>query len=222
MEKQLKRTDFVNFEMTGYRGIDTHLTKAQNILKEVRVSSAKGRFVDRDRLSARLLSYVERINKLSNPNRYKRTEDQAFEQARQDALQAIWQAYQWVTVKVDASTLGEMDDDSHADVFLHTMGSKNPNMDFDTLPDPSPHASEVQIVSLDQIMEDSSHELNGEDQVRYDANHLHGLEWEAAPAEGFDDEEVHGFWRDPRELGAKPPTETVKPSQDKWSKLGVG
>ena len=206
MEKQLKRTDFVNFEMTGYRSIDTQLTKAQNILKKVRVTSAKGAVVDRDYLSARLLSYVERINKLSNPNRYKRTEDQAFEQGRKKALQAIWQAYQWVTVKVDASTLGEMDGDSHADVFLHTMGSKNPNMDFDTLPDPSPHASEVQIVSLDAMIDNAKDEETGTDLVVTALDHLDDLEWEAAPAEGFDDDDVQGFWRDPRDA--------------KWAKLG--
>ena len=215
MEKPIKRKEYVDFEMTGYRGIDSQLAKAQTILKEVRATSAKGGVVDRDYLSSRLLSYVERINKLAT--RYERdrsikdgpqTTNEKFEQARKDALQTIWQAYQWVTVKVDASTLGEMDDSSHADVFLHTRGSKNPNMDFDYLPDSSPYASEVQIVSLDAMLDNAKDEETGTDLVVTALDHIDGLEWEAAPAEGFDDDEVQGFWRDPRD--------------PKWSKLSGG
>ena len=127
-----------------------------------------------------------------------------------------------VQVSIDASTLGELaaEDDKldTAAMFLTTHGSKNPSIDAEPLVDRSPHAGEARTVSLDMLLDKAGRDYGSKSrgyegsvfgdnyEVSIDELIEHGNA--GTPKDGFEDEEVQGFWRDPRDL--------------KWAKLSGG
>lgn len=209
--KSTRRKKYVEFEMTGYHGLDKNLKKAQNILKEAKVTRAKGGIPDREAYARRLMKYVEAINKLApiwerkHVKGAKKNTDK-FEAARAYALKTIWEVFQMVQVSIDASTLGELSEaDPELDtaaMFITSYGQKNPNIDYDPQRDTSPGARDAVIVSYEELIEKNS------DDEDFQIENLieHGNA--GTPKDGFEDEEVQGFWRDPRDL--------------KWAKLSGG
>ena len=189
----------VEFEMTGYQGLDKETRKARNHMKRVAATHRQGGLVLRGEPCRSLLESIERIRGFATQydRRHLKGEqksNQKFEDARQLALDTVWRVFHWLHVDIDASALGEMSEESHADVFLTSVGQKNPNRDFDQLPDPSPYASEVEIASLEELKEKF-----GKDDEEWDLEDIMADEFQAAPADGFEGDDVQGFWRDPRE-----------------------